>query len=156
MDKACLLERVVDQVKTLKKKAIEVSKGFTIPTEADEVTVMECHGVDDVSSSRGNIIYIKASICCEDRPDLFADLTLTFNRLRLRTIRADMTSLGGRVQNAFILCYKDENASVCWSSLKESLKEELGKIVSYDMAHQNELSGKRQKLIRSNCFNMSL
>ena len=39
MDKATLLAEVISQVKELKKNAAEVSKGFLIPKDADEVKV---------------------------------------------------------------------------------------------------------------------
>ncbi|KAJ0987643.1 hypothetical protein J5N97_005999 [Dioscorea zingiberensis] len=39
MDKASLLGKVIEQVKDLKRKAVDISKGFTIPSETNEVTV---------------------------------------------------------------------------------------------------------------------
>ncbi|XP_010689462.2 transcription factor bHLH51 [Beta vulgaris subsp. vulgaris] len=42
MDKAALLEKVVEQVKDLKRKASEINKFFTIPTESDDITI-DCH-----------------------------------------------------------------------------------------------------------------
>ncbi|XLU58084.1 hypothetical protein S245_052732, partial [Arachis hypogaea] len=41
MDKAALLGSVVDHVKDLKLKAMDVSKNITIPSETHEVTI-EC------------------------------------------------------------------------------------------------------------------
>ncbi|XP_015961678.1 transcription factor bHLH51-like, partial [Arachis duranensis] len=40
MDKAALLGSVVDHVKDLKRKAMDVSKSITIPSETDEVTII--------------------------------------------------------------------------------------------------------------------
>ncbi|XLT12363.1 hypothetical protein HN51_058053 [Arachis hypogaea] len=42
MDKAALLGSVVDHVKDLKRKAMDVSKSITVPSETDEVTIIEC------------------------------------------------------------------------------------------------------------------
>ncbi|KAG2390093.1 Transmembrane emp24 domain-containing protein [Vigna angularis] len=39
MDKAALLESVIDHVKDLKRKAMDVSRAFTVPTEIDEVSI---------------------------------------------------------------------------------------------------------------------
>ncbi|XP_010920800.1 transcription factor AIG1 [Elaeis guineensis] len=148
MDKASLLGRVIDQVKDLKRKASDIGNCFQVPAEVNEVTV-ECNQGNGHPGADHGSLYIKATICCNDRPDLFTDLTQAFHDLRLRTIRADITSLGGRVQNVFMLYGKEGNVSVCLSSLKESIEEALSRVVSPDMAPTNVVPSKKQKLLES-------
>lgn len=149
MDKASLLGRVVEHVKDLKRKAVDASKVLTIPTEANEVIVETDGGYKNTLSLNDDNLYIKASLCCDDRPDLFAELTEAFQRLRLRTIRADMTSLGGRIQNVFLLCRKDSSGNVSLNSLKESVREALDRVASVDMIPSNAFLSKRQRLLQS-------
>lgn len=155
MDKASLLGRVIDQVKDLKRKASDLGKGFQVPAEVNEVTV-ECNQEGDGHPGADTEIpYIKATICCDDRPDLFAELSQAFHDLRLRTIRADITSLGGRAQNVFILYRKEGNVSVCLSSLKDSIEEALSRVVSPDMVSTNVFPSKRQRLLESDYSRMT-
>ncbi|KAG1339063.1 transcription factor bHLH51 [Cocos nucifera] len=146
MDKASLLGRVIDQVKDLKRKASDIGKGFQVPAEVNEVTV-ECDQENGHPGADHESLYIKATICCGDRPNLFTDLTQAFDGLRLRTIRADITSLEGRVQNSFILYRKEGNVSVRLSCLKESIEEALSRVASPDMVSTNVFPSKRQKLL---------
>ncbi|XP_039144532.1 putative transcription factor bHLH107 [Dioscorea cayenensis subsp. rotundata] len=143
MDKASLLGKVIEQVKDLKRKAMDIAKLQTIPSETNEV-IVESKGDDKP------IMYIKASICCDDRPDLLADLMQAFQGLRVRAVKADMISLGGRVRNVFVLCKKDSQGNVCMNSLKDSIKEVLARIASSDV-----VSGKRQRLMQSQYTNIS-
>jgi hypothetical protein len=78
MDKATLLARVVDQVKVLKRKARE--EATRLSPESDEVSI-ECYtggGTDK------KILYIKASVSCDDRPELIAGIIQALRGLRLR------------------------------------------------------------------------
>ncbi|KAK2982507.1 hypothetical protein RJ640_026350 [Escallonia rubra] len=151
MDKAALLGSVVEHVNDLKRKALEVSKLFTIPTDVDEVTI-ECDFDPDSSSSYANDcrkskenIFIKASVCCDDRPELFAELNRALKGLRLTTVQADMTSLGGRVKGIFVLCTK-ANDGVGMNTLKQSLKLVLSRIVTSSSTATNyRIKSKRQR-----------
>ncbi|KAK3042111.1 hypothetical protein RJ639_001813 [Escallonia herrerae] len=151
MDKAALLGSVVEHVNDLKRKALEVSKLFTIPTDVDEVTV-DCDFDSDSSSSSTNDsrkskdnIFIKASVCCDDRPELFAELNRALKGLRLTTVQADMTSLGGRVKVIFVLCTK-ANDGVGMNTLKQSLKLVLSRIVTSSSTATNyRIRSKRQR-----------
>ncbi|XP_077239328.1 transcription factor AIG1-like [Tasmannia lanceolata] len=148
LDKAALLGRVIDHVKDLKRKAFEVEGGFTMPTEIDEVTV-ECGGTGGQNSSGSNskeTHFIRASICCDDRPELFNDLVEALHGLRLRAIRADMATLGGRMRNVLILCTRDGEENVCLSSLKDSVQAVLGGVASR-MSSSTTLSSKRQRAL---------
>ncbi|XP_062183094.1 transcription factor bHLH30-like [Phragmites australis] len=153
MDKSALLARVVDQVKALRRKASEATQGMPLPPETNEVTI-ECYTGGDSGGAVGTdkILYIKASISCDDRPDLIAGLIQAFHGLRLRTVRADMTSLGGRVQHVFILCkeqgWGSEGASI--RSLKEAVRQALAKVASPEMVYgSSPFQSKRQRILES-------
>ncbi|KAA8534049.1 hypothetical protein F0562_031566 [Nyssa sinensis] len=92
MDKAALLGSVVEHVKDLKRKAMEVGRVFTIPSDVDEVIVdfdcdfnKDANPINSTQSSKEENIFIKASVCCDDRPELFAELTQALKGLKLTT-----------------------------------------------------------------------
>ncbi|KAH9621645.1 hypothetical protein KSS87_003123 [Heliosperma pusillum] len=70
-----------------------------------------------------NKIILKASLCCEDRPDLFSDLNGVLDSLNLKTIRAEISSLGGRVQSVLIVSADNNGRSdECAVFLRDALK----------------------------------
>ncbi|XP_059666771.1 transcription factor bHLH51-like [Cornus florida] len=159
MDKAALLGSVVEHVKDLKRKAVEVSQGFTIPSDVDEVTV-DCEfdkgGSSSINGETSNDdeqhIFIRASVCCDDRPELFAELTQALKGLELRTVKADVSSLGGRIRSILILCTKDCKESVCMNNLKQSLKVVLGRIALSSTVSNYRIKSKRQRFfLPSHC-----
>lgn len=132
MDKAALLGSVIEQVKDLKRKAIEASKSLTVPVDIDEVSVELYLDEEEASCSsefnnNPESILIRASVCCEDRPELFEELSQALKRLNLGTVRAEISSLGGRVKSILILC---TSKGVCLNSLKQTLEGVLVKIAS--------------------------
>uniref|UniRef100_A0A0A9G1N9 BHLH domain-containing protein n=1 Tax=Arundo donax TaxID=35708 RepID=A0A0A9G1N9_ARUDO len=159
MDKATLLARVVDQVKALKRKASETTPSMPLPPEANEVSV-ECYTGNDAGiAGTDKILYIKASISCDDRPDLIAGLIQAFHGLRLRPVRTDMISLGGRVQHVFILCREEgwgsEGASL--RSLEEAVRQALAKVASPEMVWgSSPFQSKRQRILESHYSIMSI
>ena len=153
MDKAALLGSVIDQVKDLKRKAMDVSRAFTVPTEIDEVSIHHDHVLQDesctekVNKLKDNIV-IKASVCCDDRPELFPELIQVLKGLRLTAVKADIASVGGRIKSILVLCSKDsdeDNNSVCLSTLKQSLKSAVNKIASLSVATNCPTRSKRQR-----------
>ncbi|XP_062193476.1 transcription factor bHLH51-like [Phragmites australis] len=159
MDKATLLARVVDQVKDLKRKA-EATQSMPLPPETNEVSI-ECYtgGDDGGAAATDRIPHIKASISCDDRPDLMAGLIQAFHGLRLRTVRADMTSLGGRVHHVFILCKEEGlgSAGASLKSLKEAVRQALVKVASPGMVYGNSpIQSKRQRILESHYSIMSI
>ena len=80
-----------------------IAETSPVPTEIDELTV-------DTSDEDGKFV-IKASLCCEDRSDLLPELIKTLKALRLKTLKAEITTLGGRVKNVLFIT-GEEN----WSS----------------------------------------
>ncbi|XP_010262767.1 PREDICTED: transcription factor bHLH30-like [Nelumbo nucifera] len=100
-DKASLLAEVIQHVKELKRQTSQIAEVSPVPTEVDELTV-------DASDEDGKLI-IKASLCCEDRSDLLPELIKTLKALRLRTVKAEITTLGGRVKNVLFITGEEES-----------------------------------------------
>ncbi|KAJ7963945.1 Transcription factor [Quillaja saponaria] len=148
MDKAALLGSVIEHVKDLKRKAKEINKSFTLPTEVDEVTIATDLSQDASSTNatkfEDNII-IKASVCCDDQPEVFSELIQVLKGLRLTAIKADIASVGGRIKSILLLCSKDSGEGVCLSTLKQSLKIVVSKIASSSMASNCRIRSKRQR-----------
>ncbi|KAI3458521.1 hypothetical protein Pfo_015184 [Paulownia fortunei] len=152
MDKAALLGHVVDHVKEQSKRAKEVSKFSTIPTETDEV-IIDCLNAEETTPEDNQNICMKASICCDDRPELFAELNSAVKGLGLTIVQAEITSLGGRMKSNFVLCAKDSGAeqNSCTSSLKQSLKLALSRVVISSGASSYSARSKRQRFFYPNC-----
>jgi UTP:GlnB (protein PII) uridylyltransferase len=149
MDKATLLARVVDQVKALKRKAREATR---FPPESDQVSI-ECY-----TGGTDKILYIKASVSCDDRPELIAGIIQAFHGLPLRALRADLASLGGRVQHVFTLCKEDGSSTgASLVSLKESVRQALARAVSPEMVVHGSrpFQSKRQRVLESHYSVMS-
>ncbi|KAG2723936.1 hypothetical protein I3843_02G170500 [Carya illinoinensis] len=154
MDKAALLGSVIEHVKDLKRRAMEVSKACSLPTEVDEVIIDYDHDQDvnmigNVDKREENIL-IRVSFCCDDRPGLFSELIQVLKGLRLTVVKADIASVGGRIKSALVLCTKlesDDQVGVClMSTLKQSLKLVLSKIASSSsMATNYRIRSKRQR-----------
>lgn len=106
MDKATLLAEVINQVKELKKNAIEASKGLLIPMDNDEVKV-ETH---DNGAGDGTLSF-KASLCCDYRPELLSDIRQAVDSLQLKMVDAQISTLGCRLKVVtFLTCCRDKNA----------------------------------------------
>ncbi|URE03569.1 Helix-loop-helix DNA-binding domain [Musa troglodytarum] len=104
---------------------------------------------DDDDDDDDDKLRIKASVCCDDRPDLLEELGDAFRRLGLRAVRADMITLGGRSRNVFVLFSKDGDGSVCLSSLGRSIRETLGRVASSGALQSNAYVGRRRNAMRS-------
>ncbi|OIW02249.1 hypothetical protein TanjilG_15132 [Lupinus angustifolius] len=130
-DKASLLAEVIQHVKELKRQTSLIAETSPVPTESDELTV-------DTAEEEGKFV-IKASLCCEDRSDLLPELIKTLKALRLRTLKAEITTLGGRVRNVLFITGDNEDSSssgeqcmqhqqqYCISSIQEALKAVMEK-----------------------------
>ncbi|KAJ4710581.1 Transcription factor bHLH30 [Melia azedarach] len=126
-DKASLLAEVIQHVKELKRQTSLIAETSPVPTEMDELTV-------DASDEDGKFV-IKASLCCEDRSDLLPDLIKTLKALRLKTLKAEITTLGGRVKNVLFITGEEESSSsgeqqqqqYSISSIQEALKAVMEK-----------------------------
>ncbi|GKV43903.1 hypothetical protein SLEP1_g51144 [Rubroshorea leprosula] len=124
-DKASLLAEVIQHVKELKRQTSLIAETSPVPTEMDELTV-------DEADEDGRFV-IKASLCCEDRSDLLPELIKTLKALRLKTLKAEITSLGGRVKNVLFITGEDhsgnssEQQQYSLSSVQEALKTVMDK-----------------------------
>ncbi|XP_031097304.1 transcription factor bHLH30-like [Ipomoea triloba] len=129
-DKASLLAEVIQHVKELRRQTSIISETTQIPTEVDELTV------DNAAADDGKVM-IRASLCCEDRSDLLPDLIKALKALRLRTLKAEITTVGGRVRNVLFITGEDgdgdppssqqslQHCSI--SSIQEALKAVMEK-----------------------------
>lgn len=128
-DKASLLAEVIQHVKELKRQTSQITDTNPVPTEMDELTV------DNYSSDEEGNFVIKASLCCEDRSDLLPDLIKTLKSLKLRTLKAEITTLGGRVKNVLFVTHgdqedhntNDDQLQYSISSIQEALKAVIEK-----------------------------
>ena len=110
----------MQRVLELKRQTSELHQNHNlmIPSENDEFSVY-IHN----NNNNNNNILLKASLCCEDRPDLFNDLNGVLNSLNLKTLRADISSLGGRIQSVFIVSVNNGSSSdECAVFLRDALK----------------------------------
>lgn len=96
-DKASLLAEVIKRVRILKRQVSEVYEYGSTPTEQDNLSV------ERDSTSQDGMILMKASFCCNDRPGLLFDLRHALDKLKLRTLKAEISTLGGRIKNVLIL-----------------------------------------------------
>ncbi|KAK8941473.1 Transcription factor bHLH30 [Platanthera zijinensis] len=106
-DKASLLAEVIQHVKELKRQTSEIvddSNHHLLPTESDELTV-------DATSDDDGRLLVTASLCCEDRSDLLPEVIKALKALRLRTIKAEITTLGGRLKNVLVITADDPLAA---------------------------------------------
>ncbi|MCO5599465.1 hypothetical protein L7F22_053569 [Adiantum nelumboides] len=101
-DKASLLAEVIDQVKMLKRQVSEIYEYGPMPTDHDDVCI------EKVSTGAEGRLLIRASLCCDDRPELMNDLKEAIDSLRLKTLKAEISTLGGRIKNVFIVTLKEE------------------------------------------------
>lgn len=118
-DKASLLAEVIDQVKTLKRQVSEIYEYGPIPTDHDDISV------EKVASAAEGRILIRASLCCDDRPELMTDLKEAIDTLRLRTLKAEISTLGGRIKNVFIVTLKEEAVEPDEDAFIKRLREAL-------------------------------
>lgn len=146
-DKASLLAEVIDHVKDLKRRASEIAQVGPIPTDVDELKV-EADGAIEEGK-----IFIKASLCCDDRPDLMSDLIQTFQTLGLRTVKAEMSTLAGRVKNVFLVTdnekvFEEIQTKPSINSIEEALKAVMERTAaSGELSAGSSISNKRQRIL---------
>ncbi|KAK8446252.1 hypothetical protein SEVIR_9G457766v4 [Setaria viridis] len=117
-DKASLLAEVIQHVKELKRQTSEITEeACPLPTESDELTV-------DASSDEDGRLVVRASLCCDDRADLLPDLIRALKALRLRALKAEITTLGGRVKNVLVITGDDSAATGCEGAAADDDQQE--------------------------------
>ncbi|KAG0498151.1 hypothetical protein HPP92_002842 [Vanilla planifolia] len=146
LDKAGLLAEVISHIKKLKADAVEASNICTIPSDADELSV-EVERADACNSG----FSIKASLCCEDRPELLADLKQAMDSLHLKTLAAEMSTLGGRFKFVFVGAIEelvnDVERHVLMTSIHQALKAVIHGGSSIDFLPNACFPGKRRKVL---------
>ncbi|KAK7286673.1 hypothetical protein RJT34_21838 [Clitoria ternatea] len=138
-DKASLLAKVVQRVKELKQQTSEITELETVPSETDEITVLSTDG--DYAGD-GRLIF-KASLCCEDRSDLIPDLIEILKSLHLKTLRAEMATLGGRTRNVLVVAADKEHSIESIHFLQNSLKSLLDRSNSTDRSKRRRALDRR-------------
>ncbi|CAA3032175.1 transcription factor bHLH106-like [Olea europaea subsp. europaea] len=117
-DKASLLAKVVERVRELKQQTSEIMQSDqTFPSESDEITVIQ----NENNSTDGKSL-IKASLCCEDRINLFPELIEILNSLPLSPLKAEIVTLGGRIRNLIVLASDKDQADESVVALRDALK----------------------------------
>lgn len=132
-------------MKELRRQTSIISETTQIPTEVDELTV------DNAADDDGKLM-IRASLCCEDRSDLLPDLIKALKALRLRTLKAEITTVGGRVRNVLFITGEEDGGGdpssqqsiqhCSISSIQEALKAVMEKASGEESASGN---AKRQR-----------
>lgn len=152
-DKASLLAEVIQHVKELKRQTSLIAETSLIPTEIDELMV-------ETLDEDGKYV-IKASICCEDRPDLLPSLIKTLKAMRMRTLKAEITTVGGRVKNVLFITGEEDSSSdsnedlqqsqqhYSISSIQDALKEVMEK-AGGNSEESSAASAKRQRTANVN------
>lgn len=149
MDKASLLGEVVSHLKELKRSAADISKSFLVPMDIDEVKVEP-----QEDSLDGAPYCIKASLCCDYKPDVLSDLRRTLDTLHLKTVRAEIATLGGRMKNVFVMtgCKETnledtEMRKFHINSAHQALRSVVDKFpASQDFSSRSTSSNKRQRI----------
>ncbi|MQL70288.1 hypothetical protein Taro_002608 [Colocasia esculenta] len=146
LDKAALLGEVITRLRELKNGATEISKGCSVPADVDEVKVeVEGDGMYDDSST------IKVSLCCEDRPELLTDLKQTLQSFRVKIVKAEISTLGGRVKNVFVMTCEgngdDIEHHLFANSIHQALKSVMDRVSSSpDFSPSSSLPTKRRRI----------
>uniref|UniRef100_A0ACD5YFV7 Uncharacterized protein n=1 Tax=Avena sativa TaxID=4498 RepID=A0ACD5YFV7_AVESA len=161
-DKASLLAEVLEHVKELKRQTSAMTTmaaaavgadgeegegpAQMLPTEADELVV------DAAEDGEGRLV-VRASLCCEDRPDLIPDIIRALAALSLHAHRAEITTLGGRVRSVLLItqdedeggCEDDDGREDCTASHSRheriaSVQEALRAVIDRRAACSNDTS----------------
>lgn len=152
MDKATLLSRVVCQLKDLKRKAAETTQPMPVPAEANGITV-NCYTGAAAGGYGRLAAYIRASISCDDRPGLLADLAGALRGLRLRPLRADVASLGGRARCELVLCGEEGGGAASADrvkALEEGVRRALASAAFPETAYGGcNYRSRRQRVMES-------
>ncbi|RWW43009.1 hypothetical protein BHE74_00051403, partial [Ensete ventricosum] len=143
LEKAALLAQVISHVKKLKRNAAEINKSCTIPSDADEVRV-------EVETIAGKLI-VRASLCCDDRPEILADLRQTLTGLHLKPVRAEISTLGGRMKNVLMMTsegnFSNLDKHLFVASVHQALNSVLDRVNSReDFLPRTSFANKRQRI----------
>ncbi|CAH8348304.1 unnamed protein product [Eruca vesicaria subsp. sativa] len=151
-DKASLLAEVIQHVKELKRETSVISETNLVPTESNELTVAF---TEEEETEDGRFV-IKASLCCEDRSDLLPDMIKTLKAMRLKTLKAEITTVGGRVKNVLFVTGEESSGEdmeeYCIGMIEEALKGVMEK--SNVEESSSSVNAKRQRMSSHNTINI--
>lgn len=125
-----MLAEVIQHVKELKRQTSEIAEESPLPTESDELTV-------DAANDEDGKFLVRACLCCDDRADLLPELIKALKTLHLRALKAEITTLGGRVKNMLVIT-GDENfdhsqqQQQSIASVQEALKAVMERAAAVD------------------------
>lgn len=147
IDKASLLAKAVEKVRDLKQLTSTIPKNNNFPSEHDEIIVLPSSSEASTASSVPTIF--EASVCCDDRADLLPEMIETLRGLRMRTLRAEIATLGGRVRSVLLVARErgeeeegdEEEVSICSG---EFLREALRALVDRQMAATSDRPKRRR------------
>ncbi|KAG0457670.1 hypothetical protein HPP92_022827 [Vanilla planifolia] len=144
IDKASLLAKAVERVRDLKQLTTEISQAQLFPTETDEIIVLpgDHHSVASTSGGSRRAVF-EASVCCDDRADLLPELIDTLRDLRMKTLRAEMATLGGRVRNVLLLAQEKDGEYNEGEGGGVRLREALTTVVNRPMLAADRLKRRR-------------
>lgn len=147
MDKAALLAKVISHIKDLRVNAAEATKGVLVPTDIDEVCVEQ-----QAEGSGGATYSVKASLCCEYKHELISDLRQALDTLPLKTVRAEIATLGNRMVSVFVITEGDEGntnerCQLLVTTVRQALRSVLDKFyASEEFSSRSTLSSKRRRV----------
>lgn len=145
LDKAALLAEVINHVKKLKSDAAAISRGHSIPSDADEVRVEV--GADGIIPGTFSV---KASLSCEDRPDLLADLRQTLQSLQPKTVQVEIYTLGGRIKNVFVITREgtpnDMERHLFMTSVQQALMSVIDRASLQEFVPRSSFASKRRRI----------
>lgn len=146
MDKAGLLSEVINQVKSLRQSAAEATNGTLVPSDIDEVTVEEEEDPSDAAS-----ISIRASLCCDFKHELLNDLREAVNALPdLKAVRAEISTLGTRMVNVFVISgpksQDPEGGQSFVESIRQAFRSVLDKFYASEEFSSRNTSSKRRRV----------
>ncbi|PIN13048.1 hypothetical protein CDL12_14331 [Handroanthus impetiginosus] len=154
MDKATLLAEVINQVKQLKATATQANEGLHIPMDADEVEVEILKNNEDDGS-----FLLRASLCCNYKPDLMYDLKQAINDLPVQVLKCELSTLGGRLKSVFLITTREGDSDsvagqeLIVSSVRMALSNILDKVTA--SAEYDQELFYPQKRRRLSCFDAS-
>ncbi|KAJ6379377.1 hypothetical protein OIU76_016079 [Salix suchowensis] len=146
MDKASLLAEVIGHLKELKSQAAEAGEGLLMPLDIDEVRVEQEE--DGLCTAP---YLIRASICCDYKPEILSDLRKALDDLNLIIMRAEIATLEGRMKNVFVMSSCKEGLSgdskvrqFLTGSIHKAFRSILDKF-SQEFSLESTLSSKRRR-----------
>ncbi|KAL3820325.1 hypothetical protein ACJIZ3_006230 [Penstemon smallii] len=147
MDKATLLAEVINQVKQLKKAATQASEGLHIPMDTNELKVEKLY-----KNSNYEPFLLRASLCCDYRPELLSDLRQAINDLPIKLLKSEISTLKGRFKSVFLITTREEeninnDRELIVSSVHGALSRVLDKVsASAEFAEEMFFPRKRQRV----------